>query len=109
MRYRNLANWICNVIEIWEQQMYLLYSEIKQDGRKFNNFNQLVKEIEDLGLQISGMIEYHNLENKRLLVNVIKHSEGTSEEKLRNECPKYFDNSTILSIYKHFPRQNYKQ
>ena len=57
MRYRNLANWICNVIEIWEQQMYLLYSEIKQDGRKFNNFNQLVKEIEDLGLQICGMIE----------------------------------------------------
>ncbi|MBR4003050.1 MAG: hypothetical protein IKI95_03155 [Clostridia bacterium] len=96
MRYRNLANWICNVIEIWEQQMYLLYSEIKQDGRKFNNFNQLVKEIENLGLQISGMIEYHNLENKRLLVNVIKHSEGTSEEKLRNECPKYFDNSTEL-------------
>ena len=36
------------------------------------------------------------MENKRLLVNVIKHSEGTSEEKLRNECPKYFDNSTEL-------------
>ena len=96
MRYRNLANWICNVIEIWEQQVFLLYSEIKQDGKKFNNFNQLVKEIENLGLQISGMIEYHNLENKRLLVNVIKHSEGNSEEKLRNKCHKYFDNSTEL-------------
>lgn len=96
MRYRNLANWICNVIEIWEQQLFLLYSEIKQDGKKFNNFNQLVKEIENLGLPISGMMEYQKLEIKRLLVNVIKHSEGNSEEKLRDKCPKYFDNSTEL-------------
>ena len=99
MRYRNLANWICCAIEIWEQQVYLLYSELSSNNKRFNKFDQLIKEIENAGLPICDMKEYHNLENKRLLVNVIKHSEGNSEEKLRKECPKYFINSTALLGY----------
>lgn len=96
MRYRNLANWICNVIEIWEQQLYLLYNEIQQDDKKFDKFNILISALKKIGIVIENMTEYQNLQKKRLLVNVIKHSEGRSEEELRKKCPKYFNNSTGL-------------
>ena len=97
MHYRNIGMWIECLCQVWEQQICsFVIDEAKRDGityeasdmQKGYGFAKAVfKEHQQTFEQMESWDEIREL---RLLVNVLKHAEGDSEQKLRKLRPDYF-------------------
>ncbi|MCL2865811.1 MAG: hypothetical protein FWE25_09755 [Lachnospiraceae bacterium] len=112
MRYRTLGMWISCMCQVWEQQLYtFIVQEERHMGSKFLDSVKkrgfgFVKDVFELhGQNLDNMKSWKKLNELRLLVNVIKHSEGDSEKKLRKLRPDYFqyndgvDNIDLLKLF----------
>jgi len=97
MQYRTIGMWISCMCQVWEQQIFtfvvqearnnhLKYSE--SDIKKGFSFTKDVFKYHNQ--KIEQMSSWNKLKELRLLVNVIKHSEGDSEKRLRKVRPDYF-------------------
>lgn len=108
MHYRNLAAWICNLCQVWEQQLYaFIVREAQSERLKYDD-----KEIKS-GFKFSkAVFEWHQqpfckmsmwkkIQELRWLVNVIKHAEGDSEQNLRKVRPEFFkyEGYDLMSLY----------
>lgn len=97
MHYRNLAAWICNLCQVWEQQLYsFVLQEAEYEGFKYDLSDTkrgfaFSKDVFEWHQQpFERMPVWGKIRELRLLVNVIKHAEGDSEQKLRAVRPDYF-------------------
>lgn len=112
MRYRNICMWISCLCQAWEQQLFsFIYNEARIEGIKYNEADlkkgfEFSKEVFDWHQQkFEKMSCWPKIKELRTLVNVIKHSEGDSEQRLRKMRPDYFEYDTgvekfdLLSLY----------
>lgn len=112
MHYRNLATWICNLCQVWEQQLYsFVIHEAEQEGLKYDPSDikrgfAFSKDVFEWHQQpFEKMDSWGKIKELRLLVNVIKHAEGDSEQKLRKLRPDYFTQDVcgtqhdLMSLY----------
>lgn len=97
MRYRNIGMWLSCLCQVWEQQLYsFIMHEAEREGLKYDSKVSkrgfaFTKEAFDFHQQrFEAMPVWTKIKELRLLVNVIKHAEGDSEEKLRKIRPDYF-------------------
>lgn len=115
-KYRTLAMWICCTCQLWEQQilsflcqeisnMDLLGSEKKNCFMKryknLSSWKYVTQLLNDCNINIAGMDCSGKIDEMRLLVNVLKHSEGKSEDKLREKNPDIFliDGKDLLPMH----------
>lgn len=88
-KYNVLAMFISTLYQIWEQQIRrFLYDSITFEYKtEFKDFCVSSKEIKQLlekyNLNLVKLKSFKKLNELRLLVNVIKHGEGDSSEKLK--------------------------
>lgn len=104
-KYRSLSMWICCTCQLWEQQLLcFLIQEINNRDTVTHFVPKKWKDIEKLlsqhGIVISDMSCWKIISELRDLVNVLKHSEGSSEKRLRGQRPDIFllDGKDILPI-----------
>lgn len=97
MQYRNIGMWIACLCQVWEQQLYsFVVHEATQEGIKYDPSDikrgfAFSKEVFEWHQQpFEKMTVWSKIKELRLLVNVIKHAEGDSEQKLRRIRPDYF-------------------
>ena len=97
MKYRNIGMWLSCLCQVWEQQLYsFIIHEAEHEGLKYNPVDTkrgfaFTKEAFEFHQQrFEDMPAWNKIKELRLLVNVIKHAEGDSEEKLRKIRPDYF-------------------
>lgn len=97
MRYRNISMWISCLCQVWEQQLYsFVIHEAEQEGIQYSPDDKkrgfaFAKEVFSCHQQqFEDMPVWSKIKELRLLVNVIKHAEGDSEQKLRKIRPDYF-------------------
>lgn len=106
MHYRNIGMWISCLCQVWEQQLYsFVMNEAEREGIKYNpavihRGFAFTKEVFDRHQQpFEKMESWEKIKELRLLVNVIKHSEGDSEQKLRKLRPDFFTNNVSETEY----------
>ncbi|MCD4751961.1 MAG: hypothetical protein K8R40_02705 [Anaerolineaceae bacterium] len=109
MKYRTLAMWISCMCQVWEQQISMfLKKDLTAQGLKIYNENNLVtvysiKDVWDIlklfQVDVTTLQCWSKVKEMRQLVNVIKHGDGVSAEKLKRMRPDFFngDNELILS------------
>ncbi len=106
MQYRNISMWISCLCQVWEQQLFdFVYREAQSEGIKYEerdlkkgfNFSKEVFEWHQQSLE--KLTCWPKIKELRALVNVIKHSEGDSEQKLRKMRPDYFEHDTGIGKY----------
>lgn len=97
MQYRNIGMWIACLCQVWEQQLYsFIIHEAQQEGITYDSSDMkrgfaFSKEVFEWHQQPFEQMEiWDKIKELRLLVNVIKHAEGDSEQKLRILRPNYF-------------------
>lgn len=114
MRYRTLSLWISMLSQIWEQQnLTFLRNELDQErlklfmsrGREITGwgFKEIVEIYAGFGVELDNLTVWEKIEEMRLLVNVIKHAEGNSADRLRVLRPDFFDADgwgDALELYK---------
>ena len=96
MRYRNLGMWLSCMCQVWEQQIIrFVRREVEQKGLvKFTKevaFNEAKECFKFHNYNIESMKCWEKIKELRLLVNVIKHAEGSSADRLRKIRPDYFE------------------
>lgn len=95
MKYRNLGMWISCLCQVWEQQLIsFLKSEMKHDGWEFTggtDFKEVKECFKIHNQNLESLNCWHKIKELRLVVNVLKHAEGDSAEKLRRIRPNLFD------------------
>lgn len=111
MHYRSLSMWISCICQIWEQQIFsFIVNELEKEGirpekKEINKGFLFSKEVfKEFQIIFEDLKCWPTIQELRWLVNVIKHAEGDSEEKLRKIRPDYFDKSGFgsqdsLSLY----------
>lgn len=112
MHYRNISMWISCLCQVWEQQLFsFAYHEAQSEGIKYDEADlkrgfAFSKEVFEWHEQpFETLACWPKIKELRALVNVIKHSEGDSEQKLRKMRPDYFEQDTgagkydLLSLY----------
>lgn len=106
MHYRNMGMWIACLCQVWEQQLYsFVMNEAEQEGIKYNPADSsrgfaFTKEVFEWHQQpLEKMDSWAKIKELRLLVNVIKHAEGDSEQKLRKIRPDYFTQNVLGTEY----------
>jgi len=112
MQYRNIGMWISCMCQVWEQQLFsFVYHEAQSEGLKYNDSDMkrgyaFSKEVFEWHQQPFESIScWKKIKELRMLVNVIKHSEGDSEQNLRKMRPDYFEYEIgvekydLLSLY----------
>lgn len=112
MHYRNVGMWIACMCQVWEQQLYsFVINEAEQEGIEYNPADikrgfAFSKEVFEWHQQpFEQMTVWPKIKELRLLVNVIKHAEGDSEQKLRKLRPDYFTENVagttfdMMSLY----------
>lgn len=112
MQYRNINMWISCMCQVWEQQLFsFIYHEAISEGIKYNESDMkkgflFSKEVFEWHQQpFKNLTCWPKIKELRDLVNVIKHSEGNSEQRLRKTRPDYFvkdtgsDSFDLLSLY----------
>ena len=87
MKYRNIGMWLSCLCQVWEQQLYsFIIHEAEHEGLKYNPADTkrgfaFTKEAFEFHQQrFEDMPAWNKIKELRLLVNVIKHAEGDSEE-----------------------------
>lgn len=112
MQYRNISMWISCMCQVWEQQLFsFVYHEALREGIKYAESDLkrgfiFSKDVFEWHQQpFETLACWSKVKELRALVNVIKHSEGNSEQKLRKIRPDYFELDTgtgkydLLSLY----------
>lgn len=106
MQYRNISMWISCLCQVWEQQLFdFVYREARSEGIKYKekdlkNGFAFSKEVFEWHQQpLEELTCWQKIKELRALVNVIKHSEGNSEQKLRTMRPDYFELDTGIEKY----------
>ncbi|MGE6603290.1 hypothetical protein ACQKEY_16490 [Lysinibacillus fusiformis] len=106
VKYNNQLMWISTMYQFWEQQVRkFLYDEIKHSGVTlcnergqeidFKNYctrgiNAIKKEFADFGQDLEKMERWSDINELRLLANVIKHGDGGSATELEEIRPDFF-------------------
>lgn len=107
-RYVLLASWHVALYEAFEQQVRLfLIKEISHDYRFKNGiFVSRLKDFKTIfalyGVNLNSVKGLKQIDQLRLLCNVIKHGEGTSADDLRKKRPeliKVIENTELLDLY----------
>lgn len=106
MNYRNISMWISCLCQVWEQQLFsFVYHEAQSEGIKYDEADlkrgfAFSKEVFEWHEQpFESLTCWPKIKELRALVNVIKHSEGDSEQKLRKMRPDYFEQDTAVGKY----------
>lgn len=106
MKYRNISMWISCMCQVWEQQLFsFIYQEALSEGLKYDESDlkkgfSFSKEVFEWHQQpFENLACWPKIRELRALVNVIKHSEGDSEQKLRKMRPDYFEYDTDIGKY----------
>lgn len=106
MQYRNISMWISCMCQVWEQQLFsFIYHEAQSEGIKYSESNLkrgfvFSKEVFEWHQQpFENLNCWTKVKELRTLVNVIKHSEGKSEQELRKIRPDYFKKDTGVEVY----------
>lgn len=106
MHYRNISMWISCLCQVWEQQLFsFVYHEAQSEGIKYDEadlkrgfaFSKEVFEWHEQPFEV--LTCWPKIKELRALVNVIKHSEGDSEQKIRKMRPDYFEQVTDYGKY----------
>lgn len=106
MHYRNLASWICNLCQVWEQQLLsFVLNEAETEGIRYSpddvkkgfSFSKAVFELHQQPFE--NLSSWGKIKELRLLVNVIKHAEGDSEQRLRKIRPDLFTQNFFGTDY----------
>lgn len=106
MRYRNIGMWLACLCQVWEQQLYsFVIHEAEQEGLKYDPSDikrgfAFSKDVFEWHQQpFEKLDSWGKIKELRLLVNVIKHAEGDSEQKLRKLRPDYFTQDVCGTEY----------
>lgn len=106
MQYRNISMWISCMCQVWEQQLFsFVYHEALSEGIKYDEADlkrgfAFSKEVFEWHQQpFENLVCWPEIKELRALVNVLKHSEGDSEQKLRKMRPDYFEHDTGIEKY----------
>ena len=106
MHYRKIGMWIACMCQVWEQQLYsFVMNEAEREGITYNSSDikrgfAFTKEVFEWHQQpFEKMTAWDKIKELRLLVNVIKHAEGDSEQKLRKLRPDYFTQEVCGTSY----------
>ena len=92
--------------QVWEQQLFsFVYQEAISEGMEYDEpglekgfvFSKEVFKWHQQ--QFENMVCWPKIKELRALVNVIKHSEGESEKKLRKMRPDYFELDSEIGKY----------
>jgi len=97
--YRILIAWLSITCQLWEQQL-IQWVDNQIDGLQLiadgYKYPKSLSEVRDFlyqdgnGFDIRKFQEWKNISELRSIVNVIKHSEGNSEQALRKKRPELF-------------------
>ena len=94
MRYRNRGMWLSCMCQVWEQQLLVfLKQEKKRNGlifKKATDFEAVKECFKFYNYDLEKMKCWEEIRELRLLVNVLKHGEGPSADRLRKTRPDYF-------------------
>lgn len=106
MHYRNIGMWIACMCQVWEQQLYsFVMNEAEREGISYKPADvkrgfAFTKEVFEWHQQpFEKMTAWDKIKELRLLVNVIKHAEGDSEQKLRKLRPDFFTQEVFGTSY----------
>lgn len=106
IQYRNINMWISCMCQVWEQQLFcFVYHETLSEGIKYDKsdikkgFSFSKKVFEWHQQPFENLQCWSKIKELRALVNVIKHSEGDSEQKLRQMRSDYFEHDTGIGKY----------
>lgn len=98
MQYRTISMWISCMCQVWEQQLFsFVYHEAQNEAITYDESDLkrgfgFSKEVFAWHQQpFENLSCWPKIKELRTLVNVIKHSEGDSELKLRKMRPDYFE------------------
>lgn len=120
VRYNNQLMWISTMYQFWEQQVRkFLFDEITNSGialldkkgekiefKKYcsRGINDIKEEFVSFGQNIETMTCWSNIDELRLLANVIKHGDGGSATDLEELRPDFFKSDineiSLLKIHR---------
>jgi len=119
IRYNTKLMWISTMYQFWEQQVRkFLFEEISRTHKMYDKKNNEItfksfctrgiNEIKEAFLKFDYNLEtltiWSDIDELRLLANVIKHGDGQSASQLEQLKPSFFksqvSNSNLLELYK---------
>lgn len=119
IRYNTKLMWFSTMYQFWEQQVRkFLFEEISRTHKMYDKKNNEITfksfctrgidEIMEVFLKFNYNLEtltiWSDIDELRLLANVIKHGEGRSASQLEQLKPRYFksqvSSSNLLELYK---------
>lgn len=83
---------------LFEQQLFDFVKHAHLSERAKEDFNKDCKAVESLGFRLKDLPSWEKLEELRLLSNVIKHSEGRSSVKLKEDRPELFVHPVLSGL-----------
>jgi len=108
-KYNLTATWLATLYQLWEQQSRLfLFREMSRVCKiQFKTFCTNLSEIKEKfkfhNIDIESFSCWPQINELRLLCNIIKHGDGCSAEKLRKVKPALFkkeDTTDYMEVYK---------
>lgn len=119
IRYNTKLMWISTMYQFWEQQVRkFLYEEITRFHKIYDKMNNEItfkkfcsrgiadikKVFLDFDLNLESLNMWSDIDELRLLANVIKHGDGGSASQLEQRKPSIFksqiSNTNLLELYK---------
>jgi hypothetical protein len=119
IRYNTKLMWISTMYQLWEQQVRkFLFEEISRTHKMYDKKNNEITfksfcargidEIKETFLEFNYNLEtltvWPDIDELRLLANVIKHGDGRSASQLEQLKPRFFksqvSSSNLLELYK---------
>ena len=104
MEYRTLCMWLSCLRQVWEQQIFR-YAEKEATKNSLlglpkpkNSINGMKEYFLKFDVSFGKMPCWSKIEELGLLVNVLKHAEGQSADKLRKLRPDYFKIKNPIGI-----------
>lgn len=107
-RYALLSSWHIALYEAFEQQMrHFLYNELLRNfkitmNHIFSKFGDLKKILIHYGVDLGSVEGLKEIDQLRLVCNVVKHGEGSSAAELRKKRPdiiKKHEDIELLELY----------
>ena len=97
VKYRHICLQILSLCEFWEQQVIsfingMISLNYLYDRKKITTYNEMERILMDFYPGWTALKKKLRIEELRCIVNVIKHSEGKSLERLKKEYPSRINN-----------------
>ncbi len=117
MRYNSQLMWISTLYQFWEQQVRcFIFEEVSRNFRRVNfksfcnsGIKDIRKQFQRFGIDINELNSWPDINELRLLTNVIKHGDGNAAAELEKMKPEYFRNNFDDSLIKFYGTSlNYK-